>query len=68
MEYYRFDGGSEVEYVRLDRAAHRAWYFDDGHRDWVEQGAYYAEVVSNGGGVPVAEADVLDFIGQLQSA
>ncbi|MFT4008823.1 MAG: hypothetical protein QM655_02155 [Nocardioidaceae bacterium] len=68
MEYYKFSAGRGYEYVRLDRAGMTAWYFDDLDLEWVEQPAYFTEIISNGGGVPMTESEALDAVGHLQSA
>lgn len=68
MEYFKFSAGRRYEYVRLDREGMTAWYFDDLDLEWVEQPAYYTEIISNGGGQEVTEAEALDAVGHLQSA
>ncbi len=68
MEYYKFAGGSGFEYVRLDRVGRHAWLFDEDDLDWIESDAHYTEIVWNGGGEEVTEAEAVKAVGILQSA
>lgn len=68
MEYYRLPAGPGWLYVRINRDEYTAELFDAAAHRWVERDAYYGEVVHNGNGEEITEAETLAAIGALQSA
>jgi hypothetical protein len=65
MEYYRFVDVEGELFVRINHADYSAECFDDLKRTWVRLDAYYDEIVFNGRGTEVTEAEALTAIKQV---
>jgi hypothetical protein len=62
MEYYRIGGQGDDLIVRLDTTEYSAECFDALTSGWVRLDAWYDEIVYNGRGIEVTEADALAVI------
>lgn len=69
MDYYRLSAGARgYDYVRIDVSEMAAEIFDTAGRAWTRRDVYYDEVLHNGNGEEITEAEAFEALGLLQSA